>query len=297
MNEASKYGRIIRAVQSMPWAIMPHRLAQIMDVLAFQSAGLKLSAEDIQAHVGVNAKARSYETGGAVAVVSLRGIIAHRIEQVDDISGPGGTSVQGFQRRFDEAMANDAIGAIVIDVDSPGGAVDGVPELAAHIRASRGTKPIVAVANTLAASAAYWLASSADEISVTASGEVGSIGVFTAHSDLSQRLEMEGEKVTLIHAGKYKVEGNPFEPLSEEAHTHIQGMVDGIYDQFIDAVAAGRNVAAKRVLSDFGEGRTVSAQDALKVGMVDRIETLDEAIARHRGGGRGRDLRHGRRST
>jgi signal peptide peptidase SppA len=149
--------------------------------------------------------------------------------------------------------------------------------------ALRGDKPIVAVANSMAASAAFWIASAADQVSVTPSGQVGSIGVFAAHEDISGRLEAEGINVTLVHAGKFKVEGNPFEPLTEEAEAHIQGRVDATFQKFIGAVAAGRGITAATVEKDFGQGRLVDADEALAAGMVDRIETLEQAIDRMRG--------------
>lgn len=284
-----QYQRIIRAVQSSLWAILPARLQDIMDVLQFQAGGGKLSAEELNEFLEIEAAAKKPqvmmpESGKGVAVLGLRGIISHRIEQVQAISGPGGTSIEGFRQRFRDALASSQVGSIVIDVDSPGGAVDGVPEMAAEIAASRGDKPIVAVANTLAASAAYWLASQADEVVVTPSGEVGSIGVFTAHRDQSEAMAAKGERVTLIHAGKHKVEGNPFEPLPEEARLAIQERVDDVYAEFVDAVASGRGVALKKVLNGFGEGRTVGATPALAEGMVDRVETLEETINRLRGG-------------
>lgn len=280
-----KYRRILRAVYSTPWAIVPSRLADIREVLAFRGAGNEIPEAEMLEHIGVKgappARSRTAGSGGAVAVLRLSGIIGHRIEQVENVSGPPGTAVERFRARFREALANSNVGALVIDVDSPGGSVDGVPELASEIFAARGgDKPIVAVANTLAASAAYWIASAADEMSVTPSGEVGSIGVFAAHEDVSKLLEREGRQVTLISAGRFKVEGNPFEPLTEEARDNIQMRVDAVYGEFLDAVAAGRGVTAKTVRSDFGEGRVVSAQDALAAGMVDRVETLEQAISR-----------------
>lgn len=278
-----KYGHILSRVYSTAWAIQGRRLADILDVLRFQSAGGKLSADEIREYVGVQAAAPREQSAGAIQVLGLRGIISHRIEMMNDISGPGGTSVEQFSQRFRQAVANPNVGAIVIDVDSPGGAVDGVPELAEQIRSARGTKPIIAHANTLAASAAYWLASQADEVVVTPSGEVGSIGVFAAHRDISEQLAMDGERVTLIHAGKYKVEGNPYEPLSDEARGEIQRKVDGAYIDFLEAVAAGRNVSTKKARTDFGEGRTLSARDALAAGMVDRVETFDATINRLQG--------------
>lgn len=285
-----RYRRIMRQVQESLWAILPARLHDIIDVLEFQANGGKLSAEELNEFLEMHAAAKRPrvmmpESGKGVAVLGLRGLIAHRIEQVDGISGPEGTSMEGFRQRFRDALASENVGSIVIDVDSPGGSVDGVPEMAAEIAAARGDKPIVAVADTLAASAAYWLASQADEVVVTPSGEVGSIGVFTAHRDMSGALEKKGERVTLIHAGRYKVEGNPFESLGEEALEFIQSRVDGVYSEFVDAVASGRGVATSRVRGGFGEGRTVKASDALAEGMVDRVETLEDTINRLRSGG------------
>ncbi|WP_425401252.1 signal peptide peptidase SppA [Algiphilus sp.] len=281
-----KYGRIIRAVCETPWAITANRMADIIDVLAYQAAGGKLTPDEVRAYVGDDVKGQQgvRSAGGGVAILSLRGVIAHRIESVQDISGPGGTSMEGFSRRFREVMNDDEVSAVVIDVDSPGGAVSGVEEMGKEIREARGTKPIVAVANTLAASAAYHLASQADELVVTPSGEVGSIGVFAAHQNMAQALESMGIEVTLISAGKYKVEGNPYEALSDDAREYMQSRVDDFYEAFVNAVAAGRGVLADAVKSDFGQGRVVGAQDAVAAGMADSVETFDQVVARLRSG-------------
>lgn len=285
MAEKLKYARIIQAVRGTPWAILPERLADIMDVLDFKAGGGQLSDEEVRQYIGINDKRagpRSEEAAGGIQVLSLRGIISHRAEQVENISGPGGTSVEKFRIRFRQAMNNNDVRAIIIDVDSPGGSVDGVPELGAEMLAARGRKPVLAVANTLSASAAYWLATAADEVSVTPSGEVGSIGVFAAHDDVSARDAMMGIKRTYISAGKYKVDGNPFEPLSPSAREFMQERVDAYYDEFVAAVAAGRRVSEKTVREGFGEGRVVGARQALELGMVDRIESFDDAVARMR---------------
>ncbi len=134
----------------------------------------------------------------------------------------GGTSVQGVARQFRAAMADPDIGRVILDVDSPGGQVGGVEELAREIYQARGQKPVTAIANGLAASAAYWIATAADEFVVTPSGQVGSIGVFGMHQDVSAALEKDGVKVTMVSAGKYKTEGNPFEPLTDEARAAMQ---------------------------------------------------------------------------
>ena len=128
----------------------------------------------------------------------------------------GGTSTDIFGAWFDEAMADKSVTSIVLDVDSPGGSVYGVSELARKIYQSRGKKPIIAVANSLMASAAYWIASAADEIHVSPGAEVGSIGVIAVHVDRSENNAKEGFNVSYITAGEYKAEGNPDAPLSED---------------------------------------------------------------------------------
>ena len=180
---------------------------------------------------------------------------------------------------FRSALADPDIGSIIIDIDSPGGQVDGLTEAAAEIRAGREQKPVITVAST-AASAAYWLGSQASEFVVTPSGWVGSIGVRSAHEDMSGYYEQKGIKVTEISAGKYKTEGSPFGPLTEETRAYFQGIVDGHNAMFLADIAKGRNVPIETVRSGYGEGRMLLAKDAKKAGMVDRIDTLDGVIRR-----------------
>jgi signal peptide peptidase SppA len=167
----------------------------------------------------------------------------------------------------------------VFDVDSPGGTVTGVPELAAEIFAARGKKPIVAVANGMAASAAIWLATAADQVVCIPSGEVGSIGVYCAHQDVSAAMEKAGVSITFIKAGKFKTEGNPYEPANAEYFAYQQKGVDDTYQDFLAAVAKGRGVSVEKVEADFGQGRMLSAKDALAAGLIDRIATLDEVVS------------------
>jgi signal peptide peptidase SppA len=273
------YGRIWQAVLESPWAILPGKLATILDVLTLHTQGTTFTAEEIEHAIGA---ARSQPTqasrSGAVAVIPIRGTIAQRMSLLDESSG--GTSTESVARQFRAALADPQVGSILLDVDSPGGSVYGVPELAAEIYGARGDKRLVAVANSLAASAAYWIASAADELVVTPSGEVGSIGVLSAHQDRSAALDTLGIKTTLISAGKYKVEGNPFEPLSDDARAAIQSRVDEYYADFVGAVARQRGVSTKDVRGGFGEGRTVGAHEAVRLGMADRVATLDDTIAR-----------------
>lgn len=198
---------------------------------------------------------------------------------VDDISGPGSTSTQKFTSALRQVLADDTVGQILIDIDSPGGSVYGVAELAAEIVKARALKPVVAVANSLAASAAYWIGCSASEFYVTPGGEVGSIGVWQAHFDYSKALEEEGVKPTLISAGKFKVEGNPYVPLDPEAQAFMQSRGDDYYNAFIKAVAKGRGISVADVRDGMGEGRVLGADAALAAKMVDGIATFDDVLA------------------
>jgi ClpP class serine protease len=133
----------------------------------------------------------------------------------------------------------------------------------------------------MAASAAYWVASQASEIVATPGGDVGSIGVYSMHQDISQALAAEGVTTTLVHAGEFKIEGNPFSPLEAVAREHLQARVDQAYGQFVLAVASGRGVKPAEVEADYGRGRLVGAREALAAGMIDRIETFDATLARY----------------
>jgi len=265
---------LLTAVLDTPWAILPTKLTAIVGLLARHAAGERLSADDVAA---VTARPTAPRAPGAVAVLPLFGTLAPRANLMTENSG--GTSLERFTQAFRSAVISGDVRAIVLDIDSPGGAVAGVEELAADIYRARGIKPIVAVADHLAASAAYWIATAADEVVMSPSAEVGSIGVFAAHEDVSRALETAGVTTTLISAGKFKTEGNPYEPLSAEARAAMQTRVDEYYTMFTKAVARGRGAKIDDVRAGFGEGRVVGAREALRLGMADRVATLDEVIA------------------
>jgi signal peptide peptidase SppA len=276
-----KYTRVAQYVQSALWAILPEKIEDILAVLAARSAGHIFTAEEIQARIGDGGGAPRQSQQGAIAVIPLRGVVAHRIGAMEESSG--GMSAERFTRMVQAAASDPAVSAILLDVDSPGGTVNGVSDAADAVYQARQQKPVVALANGYMASAAYWIASQATEIAAIPSllePSIGSIGVFTVHQDLSAALEQAGVKPTIISAGKYKTEGNPFEPLSEDRRAVLQKSVDVTYGQFVAAVARGRGVDAADVSGGYGEGRAMSAADAKRAGLVDRLATMDETIAR-----------------
>lgn len=273
-----KYQHVCRYVAETLWAIHPAKMSEIIAALAFKAAGGEFTPAEIQARIGEDRQPGGPSKRGAVAVLPVRGTIAHRAGGMDESSG--GTSTERLSSMLRQLVADESIGTILLDVDSPGGTVPGVQEFADEVFAARESKHIVAVCNSMAASAAYWIASQAHEVICIPSGLAGSIGVFTVHQDLSKALEAEGIDVTVISAGKYKTEGSPFEPLSDEAREFIQSRVDEAYGQFVKAVARGRGVSVSDVRGGFGQGRTLPAKDAKAAGLIDRIGTMDETIGR-----------------
>lgn len=213
------------------------------------------------------------KVSGTVAIMPLTGTLTQAGDEWF-----GGTSTDAFGRAFDAAMAHQNIAGIVIKVDSPGGSVYGTEALANKVLSARGVKPVVAIADSLAASAGYWIPTAAEKFVVTPHGDVGSIGVWSAHEDISKMLEEWGINITLVSAGKYKVEGHPFGPLDDEAKAEMQRRVDAFHEDFIQAVARHRGVRVPAVRNGFGQGRVVNAKEAAEEGMVDGVMTLDEVL-------------------
>lgn len=276
-----RYERILLEVLNTPWAISPEYLALIGEILGRRIAGRPLTDAEIDARIAagqVRAAARGDGARvGAVAVMPIVGALLPRAEALDRTSGA--VSTQQLTAQFDRLAADPSIAAIVLDVDSPGGSTGGVEEFAQRVQDAGARKPVIAIANPIMASAAYWVGSAATELVVAPSAMVGSIGVYSAHADLSAALDKEGVKVTLISAGAKKVLGNEFEPLSDEARAQIQKLVDGFYGLFVKAVARGRGVSQAAVREGFGQGALVAAAEAIDLKMADRLGTLEDAIA------------------
>lgn len=271
-----KHERFVSWCLSTPWALMPERMAAYAAILARYSNGVGANVEDEAAPITAGPRARGGARAGAIAVIPVYGTIVQRASQIDICEG--GTSTQQISAALADAMDDDTIAQILLDIDSPGGSVYGVQEVAAEISQSK--KPVVAVANSLAASAAYWIGCAASEFYVTPGGEVGSIGVWMAHQDWSKALDDAGVKTTMISAGKFKVEGNPYQPLDEDAQAFMQSRVDDYYSAFTRGVAKGRKVGIDQVRTGMGQGRVLGADQAVTEKMVDGIATFDDVVAR-----------------
>lgn len=171
------------------------------------------------------------------------------------------------------ALADPSVKTVDLLIDSPGGSVLGLPETADVIHAANKVKPVRAFVTGIAASAAYWLASQASSVTLTPSGEVGSVGVLDLHADISKALDNAGVKLTAVSAGQFKTERAPFTPLSDDAKANMQSSVNAWYGDFLSAIRRGRGARAS-ASSNYGGGRMLSSREALSAGMVDFVSAF-----------------------
>jgi capsid assembly protease len=271
------YSHILAAFAREIWAIDEVKFHAIRQVLKIRAEGGRVPDEEIAAVVKAAERPAPRSTG-SIAILPLFGAITHRANMFSEASG--GTSTQGFGKALAQVVGDPNVTAVIIEADTPGGGVSGLPELADQIYKARGSKPIIGVSNTRALSAGYWLLSQCDEIVCAPVSEVGSIGVFLWHENWAEAYKMEGITPDIIRYGEHKAEANDWEPLTDEARAYIQSQVNEVGEMFVKAVARGRGVSAERVRQEFGQGRSVMAKDAVRLGMADRIATMDDTIVR-----------------
>jgi capsid assembly protease len=219
------------------------------------------------------AKPQVHGTGtNKVAVIPVQGVLTK--------DGPAwyGSNYDTISKAVESASANPEVKHIVLAVDSPGGEVTGLPETAALIAQAAKVKPVTAMVDGMSASAAYYLTSQANNVVLTPSGEVGSVGVRMMHMDVSKMLDDYGVKVTELYSGDFKTEWSPYKPLSDEAKADMLPRLQAVHQDFVNAVQSGRGARATADITArrFGEGRMFSAKDALTHGMVDKLQTSND---------------------
>jgi signal peptide peptidase SppA len=266
---------------SRPWALLPDTLRQVMDFRASLAAGDSDARRRLLAYMDdeddEETEYATVATSGRVAVIPIQGVLTPNGGGLMSFLF-GGTSYNGIAAQLRAAAQDPDVDSIVLDIDSPGGTVELLDETCDVVREVAAAKPMVAAVNSLCASAAYYLASQAGEIVATKSGWTGSIGTYVPHTEYSAMEERIGVKTTLISAGKYKVEANDVEPLSDEGRAAIQSEIDLFYGWVLDAVARGRGTTAEAVRAGYGEGRCLVTPLAIEAGLVDRIGSIGDAI-------------------
>jgi len=221
-----------------------------------------------------------YSVVDGIAVIEIAGVLIHRGSWIGQSSGQ--TSYEGIAAQIEAAANDPAVRGIALDIDSFGGEVAGVFDLADRIRAIRGSKPVWAFVAEHAFSAGYALASQADRILLPRTGAVGSIGVVVMHADLSGQLDQDGMRVTLIHSGQHKVEGNPYEPLPEAVRDDIQREIDVLRFLFAETVAAGRGGQLSQEAALATEAATYRGAEAVAAGLADEVIDLTRGFGAFR---------------
>lgn len=273
---------IAERVLNRPLLLHPAKAEIILHVLegriALDGALAPLSPEAnrfLGSSTRPDGRERKYRVRDGTAIIPVVGSLVNRGGWIGANSGM--TSYEGLSAQLRDAEADADVASILLDIDSPGGEATGMFAVAEQVRLVGQTKPVTAFVNDMAASAAYGIASAANEIVVSSTSVVGSIGVVMTHMDRSRQLERSGVKPTLIYAGRHKVDGNPFGPLSETVQADLQTEVMKFYDQFVSLVDRGRPGMSQQAIRDT-EARTYIGQDAIERGLADRMASLDEVL-------------------
>ena len=284
---------IAKFLSQAVWAITPAMLDEIYRIYDLHAAGGKPDIAAIEASLGRplrNDAPKEYKTVKGVALIPVTGVIAKKMDLMMQISG--GTSTERLSSMFKTALADPQVSGIILVIDSPGGTVDGLYEVADFIFSSLGEKPCYALAYGCAASAAYLIAAACDKVYASdVATQVGSIGVAMVHRDTSKKEAATGVVTTEIYRGKYKrivTSG----PLTDEGIAHLTGKVDYLYTLFVNDVARFRGVDPETVLATMSTdvNDLFIGRQAVEAGLVDGIMPLDSlietvsALPRNRGG-------------
>jgi len=285
-----KYPHIAARVFNTPLLIHPQKLdaiiaglgdrllggqPQIVQVAA-ATDGARLLAPELFSTRRGEASDRGYRIVDGVAVLNVGGALLHR-SRLDMAESTYLLGYNDLAADLEDAMAHPDVHAVLQVYDSPGGEAQGAFEYAQRVFDLRGRKPMHAIADGMALSAAYLGASAADEVAVTTTGYAGSVGVVSRHVDFSRALDKDGITVTHIFAGAHKVDGNPYEPLPEAVRGAWQDEIDGLYTMFVDAVALHRGMDAAAVRKT--QAASYAGTAALASGLADRITTTDQLIS------------------
>lgn len=273
--------RIAELVFNQPLMITESKLNAILHILG-PRMNLNITNMPQQEAVMLSDDQRrraGYSVQDGVATIGIYGPLMHRVLASEFPSG-GPTTYNDIRTSFDTALADDGVVEIKLDIDSCGGMVAGVFDLAEHVYQSRGVKQITAVVNEQAYSAAYLLASAADKVIVPRTGGVGSIGVILTHVDLSRAEDTAGITVTHIMAGARKADGTPHQPLSTEALGVFQGNVNTTYKLFTETVARYRNMDVQAVCDT--EAGFFIGKKAVDIGLADEVQAADTELNTNR---------------
>lgn len=271
-------------LMSKAWAV-DQNLLQVMGELAardleeFDLSDLSGLTEKVAPEALEGKGGRAVSQGmeireGGVALIHVNGVISRYASMFQAICG--GTATQMVARDFTKALERSDVRSIVLYVDSPGGEADGIHELAEMIYQARGQKPIVAYVGGAGCSAAYWIATAADEVVIDATARVGSIGTVMT---IRRRKKSEEDDTEVLEIVSSQSPNKRLDPGSEEGRKVYQSELDQMADIFIDRVARNMNVSRDTVLNEFGRGGVLIGQKAVDKGMANRLGSLEGVIS------------------
>lgn len=280
-----KYPHLAARLFNTPLLVHPGKLDAIIAGLGGRLLGSAVQLDAVADSAGIAPEMFSTRRGvrgdagyaitDGVAVIHASGALVHR-SRMDGAS----SYLLGYNElasQVEAAQADPDVHAVLQVWDSPGGEVSGAFEYAQRMHALRGSKPMWAIADSMAASAAYLGGSAFEHLAVSSTGYVGSIGVVMRHVDFSRALDNDGIRVTHIFAGSHKVDGNPYEPLPKSVQAEMQAEIDGLYTMFVDAVAQHRGISAESVRAT--QAQVYRGEAAVSLGLADRVATTDQLIS------------------
>lgn len=267
------------------WAMREHTLRQMSGVIERHVNGVKLGDDEILAITterDERVTERKFEIVGAAAIIPVTGVIAKHSSMVNGCSQPEGTSVETMRGQLFDALEDPRVESIFLMIDSPGGSIDGLADFADEVFAASFQKPVVAFADDLCASAAYWIASQAGAIYANQTADIGSIGVYAIAVDSSERAKQEGLKFHIFRSGDNKGVGAPGIEITEDQRAVIQERIDAKFEIFLDAIMQGRGSAGldKDDLRALADGRCFVGAAALGHNLIDGIMTMGQAMSR-----------------
>lgn len=279
------YPHLATRLFNTPLAITPGKVEIVMAALAdrfglaklFRADGTSVNLmedDDDGYYRGPPAHMMPSEVAEGVMIVRVEGTLVHKLGTLQPWSGM--TGYDGIRRNLISALEDDSVRAIMLHIDSPGGEVSGCFDLVDLVYSIRGKKPIWAVLDESAYSAAYALASACERIIVPRTGGTGSVGVICAHVDFSKALSTAGIAVTLITYGDKKADGNEMKPLSDAALARFQADVDTMGDLFVETVARNRKMKTAAVRDT--QAGTYLGADGVRIGFADAVMAPDAAF-------------------
>ena len=257
-----------------PLGLSQNKLNVVMSVMLPRLTG-EMKFDAAQPAVRSQAFGELTISRGGIAIIPIRGSLVKRAGPMDAMSGL--VSYSMIEQQLALALGEPEVKGILFDIDSEGGEVNGMFDAADLIFNARGQKPIWAIGNEFALSAAYMIASSAERVFIPVTGAVGSIGVLAIHVDQSAKDEKEGLKYTMVFAGERKTEFNPHEPLSDDARVTLQARVDQVHEMFLEAAARRRNRTVEHMRST--QAGMFYGQDAVTQGLADGVGSFSSILA------------------